>query len=129
MGTLGSNATGGTISFSRSPFRSWSFLATTAVCLLCITYDLHLLTRHWGQLSRPANLTLWMAGCGVIASWRRILSYHTRVRRAYCEGVLRTESGALGHTLSLAGEALNDSNFFSLTVILLLLVYAGHILA
>jgi len=130
MNTSDSDAIGGTLLFSRSAFRSWSFLASTIVGLLCIAYDLYLLIQHWRQLSPPGALTLWMAGCGVAGSWRRVLSYHNRARIAYRDRVVGPQSNSeLRDMLNRAGRALNDSMFFFLTVILLLLVYIGHTLA
>lgn len=117
--------------FSRSPFRSKYFLAVTTMGLACTICDLFLLYRYWHQLSPPAILTLWMALCGIVGPWIRALRYHDRVRRLNVpSGLVEAKSGSMLHVvLSVAAGATNDTLFFSLATILLLLVYVGRLLS
>lgn len=118
-----------TLSSSQSAFHSWSFLAATAVGLFCVIYSMFLLVRYWHQLSSPGALTLWMAACGTVAAWKRVFGYYNRARRSYGDHVFGGQADPIFRdVLNLAEVAITDSIFFSFTVILLLLIYAGHLL-
>ena len=121
------DSSAGDHAFPHSPFRSVSFLITTALCLLCVVYDLWLLVRHWAQLSHPAQLTLWMTAFGIAASWKRVFNYYQRIGIAYRSCRNQDEARSLEKEFVPSTKALNDALFYSLSAVLLLLVYIGHL--
>ncbi len=117
--------------FSRSPFRSGSFILATSGCLISVLCAVYILYKYWPRLSMFAAAVIWTVGLGLVRTWWRAFQYIGRVRDLYSEGsVGEVEPGSpLDTALGVAAGAINEILLFSFGITMLLLGYTRDLLS
>ena len=116
--------------FSRSPFRSLSFLVVTTLCFSGVVLGLWIIYlgwRHW-SVYFPSGLIVFI--CGFVYPWWRALLYHEKMEQLYSDGSISdvTPGSALDVALSVAAGGINDLLFYCFTTMGALLAYIGYLL-
>ena len=117
--------------FSRTPFRSWKFLANTGVItVLFVAFGIIVLA-HWQGFAATSDRFFWvglMFILGVLYPYVDAFRYHGRINELYSTGKIsgQPDDSALNDVLEVADDAINAGLFqTSVSAGILVLVALG----
>jgi hypothetical protein len=115
--------------FSRSPFRSWKFLASTAVVTVLFVAFGIIVVAHWQGFAATSSRFFWvgfMFIVGVLYPYADALRYHGRINELYSTGKInrQPDDSALNDVLEVADDAINTGLFQSSAIAGILVLMA-----